>query len=429
MSWNILPKNVLQYFLTKLKGLMYTKTEVDNLIPSITPNPSTTTGVLNGLEIDGTAYEIRGTGEPNVQADWNEVDSTADDYIKNKPTIPDISTKVSKSGDTMSGTLSMGTTDDVAIDFRPNHADYHTTISHQTGGNEACVFATKSAVTSFIFANGEDSITNHSSNRWQSLTPALQMKNGKVAIGKLIANGTTPTDSLDVAGNTKLETLNSLPPNTYMGVIESGNSIINVLKNTAPFGASLWLTQNADDSPTKGSVSCSLICKHTGTGAYSYVYHFNSNGVIRIAGTGNPAPSSLTWTQIDARNANYANSAGSATDSSKEPKLSWTYKSSSGSWNYWKDSGNKYHLHYSSGNASVNYNSQLGGLYYVSSVYTINLPVTLTAAYSINVSCACSNGLVGATIQSYTASQVKLYLWASQNGSKTIQIFMDIVST
>ena len=102
---------------------MYTKTEVDNLIPSITPNPSTTTGVLNGLEIDGTAYEIQGTGEPNVQADWDEVDSTADDYIKNKPslatvatsgsyndlsnkpTIPDISTKVSKSGDTMTGCL------------------------------------------------------------------------------------------------------------------------------------------------------------------------------------------------------------------------------------------------------------------------------------------------------------------------------------
>lgn len=58
MSWNILPKNVLQYFLTKLKGLMYTKTEVDNLIPSITPNPSTTTEILSGLEIDGTGYAV-----------------------------------------------------------------------------------------------------------------------------------------------------------------------------------------------------------------------------------------------------------------------------------------------------------------------------------------------------------------------------------
>lgn len=103
---------------------MYTKTEVDNLIPSITPNPSATTGILNGLEIDGTAYEIRGTGEPNVQADWDEVDSTADDYIKNKPTNvsafnndagyltshQDISGKVTRSGDSMTGPLIMGAT-------------------------------------------------------------------------------------------------------------------------------------------------------------------------------------------------------------------------------------------------------------------------------------------------------------------------------
>ena len=125
----------------------------------------------------------------------------------------------------------------------------------------------------------------------------------------------------------------------------------------------------------------------------------------------------------------YATSAGSATDSTKEPKLSWTYKSSSGSWNYWKDTGNKYHLQYASGNVSVNYNAQLGGLYYVNTVYTINNPISLTAILSLNVSCACSNGLVGATIQSYSASQIKLYLWASQSGTKTIQIFMDIVST
>ena len=221
----------------------------------------------------------------------------------------------------------------------------------------------------------------------------------------------------------------TIPAAVYMGTIGAGSTILNTLINTAPVGNTLWQTQSADDSPTKGSVSSVLMCKHTGNGTYSYLYHFNSNGVIRIAGTGNPVPSSLTWTQIDARNANYANSAGSATDSTKEPKLSWTYKSSSGSWNYWKDTGNKYHLQYASGNVSVNYNAQLGGLYYVSTVYTINNPISLTAILSLNVSCACSNGLVGATIQSYSASQIKLYLWASQSGTKTIQIFMDIVST
>ena len=87
MSWNILPKNVLQYFLTKLKGLMYTKTEVDNLIPDslsdlsddathrlvtdtektawsgksvVSANPQSTTGTLSGLEIDGVGYAVQG---------------------------------------------------------------------------------------------------------------------------------------------------------------------------------------------------------------------------------------------------------------------------------------------------------------------------------------------------------------------------------
>ena len=222
MSWNILPKNVLQYFLTKLKGLIYTKTEVDNLIPSITPNPSTTTGVLNGLEIDGTAYEIQGTGEPNVQADWNEVDSTADDYIKNKPslatvatsgsyndlsnkpTIPDISTKVSKSGDTMTGRLNFSNVNTAEMNFRTGHNNYDGVISYQTSGNEAWLFTPKNVVTSIMFVNGEDSITNASGSRWQSLVPGLQIKNNKVAIGKLIPDGTTPTHALDVSGTTNI---------------------------------------------------------------------------------------------------------------------------------------------------------------------------------------------------------------------------------
>ena len=340
MSWNILPKNVLQYFLTKLKGLMYTKTEVDNLIPSITPNPSTTTGVLNGLEIDGTAYEIQGTGEPNVQADWNEVDSTADDYIKNKPTIPtvtadgakqgvdvdsgeyraalcsynpldygitgatyvgdfssrtydlkldlggrlvtvvpweeqvnsdwnatsgkaqilnkpslatvatsgsyndlsnkptipDISTKVSKSGDTMTGALSTNCENNVAINLRPGNANWYDTIAVETAGNEAVVFGSKNAATSWMFVNGEDSITNHENNRWQSLTPGLQIKNNKVAIGKLIGNSTTPTHALDVNGNVQATTFNgytiakSVPSNA---VFTDTNNKVEVIHSTS----------------------------------------------------------------------------------------------------------------------------------------------------------------------------------------------------
>ena len=305
--------------------------------------------------------------------------------------------------------------DNVAIDFRPNHANYHTTISYQTGGNEACVFATKGAVTSFMFVNGEDSITNHSSDRWQSLTPGLQIKNNKVAIGKLIANGTTPTDSLDVAGNTKLETLNSLPPNTYMGTIGSGSTILSKLtSNSIPAGNYLWQTQQADDSPTKGTVSTSMICKHTGNGTYSYVFHFNQNGVIRYASTGGTVPSSLTWTQIDARN---------ATDSSKEPKVSYT---TSGSWYYWKDSANRYHLHYRK-SESINFNGSIGNLKYRTTTYDLSTPAGTSSVYSATCSTECSNDITGACIHSISGASVKLWLWAAGSGTKTVVIDVDII--
>lgn len=92
----------------------YTKSEVDALIPDeladltddsthrlvtdtektawsnksvVSANPQSTTRTLSGLEIDGVGYDIP-SGGGNVQPDWNETDSTADDYIKNKPTIP-----------------------------------------------------------------------------------------------------------------------------------------------------------------------------------------------------------------------------------------------------------------------------------------------------------------------------------------------------
>jgi hypothetical protein len=95
------------------------------------------------------------------------------------------------------------TTDDVAVNFRPGNAAYYTTLSYQTGGNEALVFAAKNAVTSFIFASGEDSFTEHGSIRWQSLTtPGLQIKNNCVSIGALIANNVTPTYRLNVNGTT-----------------------------------------------------------------------------------------------------------------------------------------------------------------------------------------------------------------------------------
>ena len=42
---------------------------------------------INGTTLLGSG-DISVGGDPNVQSDWNQSDNTADDYIKNKPTIP-----------------------------------------------------------------------------------------------------------------------------------------------------------------------------------------------------------------------------------------------------------------------------------------------------------------------------------------------------
>ena len=130
-----------------------------------------------------------------VQSDWNVTDTTSLAYIKNKPTIPSTPTLVC-----CAKCLYSTCYNDVSINWRPDSSTYYTTASYQTAGNEALVFATSCAATSFIFVNGENSVANHANNRWQSLTPGLQIKCNKVTINKLIASGTAPTYELEVNG-------------------------------------------------------------------------------------------------------------------------------------------------------------------------------------------------------------------------------------
>lgn len=92
----------------------------------------------------------------------------------------------------------------VGIMFRPGSGSYYTHFSYETAGNEALVMATQNAVTSFIFINGE-SYANVSSARWQSLTPALQIKQNSVYIGELIQQGATPAYKFKVKGTSAFD--------------------------------------------------------------------------------------------------------------------------------------------------------------------------------------------------------------------------------
>lgn len=103
------------------------------------------------------------------------------------------------SGGTMTGTIN-GKVNSVEWNFRPGHDSYNATVAYETSGNEALVFGTKNAVTSFMFVNGEDNVTNVSDARWRSLTPGLQIKNNCVAINYLWNHDVTPDYRLRVNG-------------------------------------------------------------------------------------------------------------------------------------------------------------------------------------------------------------------------------------
>ena len=81
------------------KSTTYTKTEVDTALSGKQAALVSGTNIktINNESILGSGnITIQGGGGTQVQSDWNQTDNTQVDYIKNKPTIPDVSTFVTK---------------------------------------------------------------------------------------------------------------------------------------------------------------------------------------------------------------------------------------------------------------------------------------------------------------------------------------------
>lgn len=78
-----------------------------------------------------------------------------------------------------------------------NATSWKAGIYYNTFGDEAAVFANENTRASWIFANAN--VENRS--QWTALSPAMHIKNGKVAIGKLIANSAYLTYPLEVNGD------------------------------------------------------------------------------------------------------------------------------------------------------------------------------------------------------------------------------------
>ena len=191
----------------------------------------------------------------------------------------DISGKVNKSGDTMTGTLNIDP-NIVQITFR-NQKDYYTTASYQTAGNEALVFATKNAVTSFMFINGEDSVTNHGSNRWQSLTPALQIKNNSVYIGSLIANDVTPGYKFSVNGTSYFKSNVYLKEGIYYEGTKATFRMIRFLDNTSSAYGNGISIGGGGQTIIGGGESADVMAAQAGTDG-SEIMYIGNDGDVKI---------------------------------------------------------------------------------------------------------------------------------------------------
>lgn len=112
-------------------------------------------------------------------------------------TADDLSGYLPLSGGTMTGVINT-VTNAPAINLRANHNNYNGIISYRTSGNEAVCFDVKNPVTSFIFRTNDGS---GATSEWNQVTPSMQIKNQRVAINKLITNGSDANYNLEVNGS------------------------------------------------------------------------------------------------------------------------------------------------------------------------------------------------------------------------------------
>ena len=122
-----------------------------------------------------------------------------------------------------------------------------------------------------------------------------------------------------------------------------------------------------------------------------------------------------------------ANQSGNTTANiTCEDKVNWT---SSGNWHYYTDSANIKHLYYRGSNISRNFSGTIGGWHYVTRGEVINFPVTLNNIYSISGTIVHNGDLCGFSVQTYGNSNITLWLYSANTGTKSISICLDIVAS
>jgi len=173
--------------------------------------------------------------------------------------------------------------------FRTN-SSYESGMYYSTPGNEAMVFANKYNVTSWIFANTSPS----GKAAWTGLTPALQIKNQRVAINKLIATGSDGAYNLDVNGTANATT-----------IYENGTSLADKYQPKGSYASSSH-THNYAGSDSAGGPANVVKGAYTANGGQQNPNYFGTNrvGFLMMNTTVNSNSEYKDWIIMDCYSGN-----------------------------------------------------------------------------------------------------------------------------
>ena len=248
--------SAVQTSLGKADTALQSFTETDPTVPSWAKSSSKPS--YNYSEINGTPTlaNVATSGDyddltnkptipaAQIQSDWNQSNSSAKDYIKNKPTIPDLSNCIQKSS--TSGLVK----NDGTIDTN----SYITSAHEVPGGGNAGQVLKKTTGTDYDYA-------------WSSITETYPSAYCSTAGGTAlkVANCTLWA----ATANTYLHILMGVP-NTYQGELK-----LKVNSNPSASGATIYINGVVSSSTNYTLPAGSYIIFYDGT-----YFHFRTDGRI-----------------------------------------------------------------------------------------------------------------------------------------------------
>ena len=251
----------------------YTKTEtnslLDNKVDKVTGKGLSTNDFTNAdkTKLDG----IQAGAEVNVQSDWNQTDSSADDFIKNKPTIPTVPTKTSDlTNDGSDGTSTYVEADDlatVATTGSYNDLSNKPTIPaaqiqsdwNQTNTSAVDYIKNKPNIPTGVTLYNTTGQNTDGAMTQKATTDALDGKQDNLSVSQLA----TVNSGLTASDKTKLDGIQAgAEVNVQSDWAQTDTTADDYIKNkpTIPAGVTLYNTtgQNTDGAMTQKATTDAL---------------------------------------------------------------------------------------------------------------------------------------------------------------------------